>query len=98
MGRRLRQVQLAGAGDGFGAALHLEFVEDVTVVPFDGVQGQENRLPISRFESPWVISLRISNSWLAQWLDQRRITAPRGGGRKFRRWSFVLRQVPKCRQ
>ena len=37
----LQQTQLAGAGDGFGAALHLEFVEDAAVVPFDGVQGQE---------------------------------------------------------
>jgi hypothetical protein len=36
--------QLAGAGDGFGAALHLQLVEDPAVVPFDGVQGEEEPL------------------------------------------------------
>ena len=66
MGKRLQQAQLAGAGDGFGAALHLEFVEDPAVVPFDGVQGQEKPLADLRFERPWVISFRISNSrWLS---------------------------------
>ena len=40
----LQQAQLAGASDGFGAALHLEFVEDPAVVPFDSVQGQEKAL------------------------------------------------------
>ena len=44
VGKRLQQVQLAGAGDGFGAALHLEFVKDPAVVPFDRVQGQEQPL------------------------------------------------------
>ncbi len=40
----LQQTQLAGAGDGFGAALHLQFVEDPAVVPFNRVQGQEEPL------------------------------------------------------
>ena len=41
---RLQQTQLTGAGDGFGAALHLQFVEDAAVVPFDRVQGEEQPL------------------------------------------------------
>ena len=43
-GNGLQQAQLAGTGDGFGAALHLQFVEDPAVVPFDRVQGQEKPL------------------------------------------------------
>ncbi len=38
---QLQQTKLAGAGDGFRAALHLEFVEDPTVVPFDRIEGEE---------------------------------------------------------
>lgn len=38
---RLQQTQLAGAGDGFRATLHLEFVIDSAVVPFNRVQGEE---------------------------------------------------------
>ncbi len=37
----LEQTQLASAGDGFGAALHLEFVENIAIVPFDRTQGEE---------------------------------------------------------
>ena len=58
----LQQAQLVGAGDGFGAALHLEFVEDPAVVPFDGVQGQEKPLADLPVREPWVISFRISSS------------------------------------
>ncbi len=38
---QLHQSQLAGAGDGFCAALHLKFVKDSAVVPFDRVPGEE---------------------------------------------------------
>jgi len=38
---RLEQTQLARARDSFGASLHLEFVEDSTIVPFDCTQGQK---------------------------------------------------------
>ena len=44
VGKRLQQTQFAGAGDGFGAPLHLQFVEDPAVIPFDRVQGQEKPL------------------------------------------------------
>lgn len=37
----LQQVQLAGTGDRFGAPLDLEFAEDLPVVPFHRVQGEE---------------------------------------------------------
>ena len=37
----LQQTQLAGASDGFGAALNLELFKDSAVVPFDRVQGEE---------------------------------------------------------
>ena len=40
----LEQAQFAGAGDGFGASLHLEFGEDSLVVPFDRTQGEEESL------------------------------------------------------
>ena len=39
--QRLEQVELAGARDGFGATLNLEFVEDFPIVPFDRTQGEE---------------------------------------------------------
>jgi len=39
--RWLQQAQLAGASDGFGAALNLQLVEDPAVMPFDRVQGEE---------------------------------------------------------
>jgi hypothetical protein len=54
---RLEQTQLASAGDGFGAALHLEFIENIAIMPFDRTQG-----PISPFESPWAMSWSTSNS------------------------------------
>ncbi len=38
---RLQQTQLASASDGFRAALHLEFGEDVSIVAFDGAQREE---------------------------------------------------------
>ena len=38
---RLEQTQLTGARNGFGASLHLEFVEDNLVVPFNRAQGEE---------------------------------------------------------
>ena len=38
---RLEQTQLARTRDGLGATLHLEFVEDVAIVPFDRAQGEE---------------------------------------------------------
>ena len=40
----LQQTQLAGTGDGFGTALHLKFVKNFTVMPFDRVQGEEKSL------------------------------------------------------
>ena len=38
---QLEQTQLAGARNSFGAALHLEFVEDFPIVPFDCAQREE---------------------------------------------------------
>jgi len=46
--RSLQQTQLAGAGDRFGAAVDLQFVENFAVMPFDRVQGQEQPLANSR--------------------------------------------------
>ena len=37
----LQQAELASTHDGFGAALNLEFAKDVSIVPLDGVEGQE---------------------------------------------------------
>lgn len=41
---RLQQPQLAGMCDCFGAPLNLQLAKDVAIVPFDGVQGQEQPL------------------------------------------------------
>lgn len=38
---RLQQTELAGARDGFGAPLDLQFVKDSAVVPFYRMYGQE---------------------------------------------------------
>ena len=38
---RLQQTQLASASDGFRAALHLEFGEDVSIVALDGAQREK---------------------------------------------------------
>jgi len=43
----LRQTQLAGARDSFGAPLDLEFAEDLPIVSFHRVQGEEE--PLSNF-------------------------------------------------
>src|SRR5690349_430698 len=43
--RRLRQTELAGAGDGFGPPLDLELAEDPTVMAFHRVQGEEQSCP-----------------------------------------------------
>ena len=43
-GEGYSNTQLAGAGCGFGAVLHLQFVKDLAVVPFDRVQGEEKPL------------------------------------------------------
>jgi hypothetical protein len=40
----LQQTQFAGTRDGFGAALNLQFVKNLAVVPFDRIQGQEKPL------------------------------------------------------
>ena len=37
----LKQTQVAGTGQGFGAAADLQFVEDVPVVPLDAAQSEE---------------------------------------------------------
>src|SRR5215469_7139575 len=41
LARRLQQPELTGTCDGFGAALDLEFAKDVSIVPLDGVKGEE---------------------------------------------------------
>jgi hypothetical protein len=41
MTERLEQTQHAGAGDGFGTVLYLEFAEDIVIVSFDRAQGEE---------------------------------------------------------
>ena len=43
--RTLRQTQLAGAGDCFGPPLDLELAEDLAVVAFHRVQGEEQSCP-----------------------------------------------------
>ena len=43
-GVRLQQSQLAGTCDRFSAALDLEFAKDLAVVPFNGIQGEEESL------------------------------------------------------
>jgi hypothetical protein len=40
----LQQTQFVGACDGFGAALYLQFVKDLPVVPLDRIQGQKKLL------------------------------------------------------
>lgn len=37
----LEQAELPGAGDGLGAALHAQLLEDAAVVALDGVEGEE---------------------------------------------------------
>ena len=37
----LQQTQLAGAGDSFSAPLDLQFVKDLPIMPFNGIQGEE---------------------------------------------------------
>ena len=39
--RWLQQAELTGTCDGFGAALDLEFAKDVSIVPLDRVEGEE---------------------------------------------------------
>ena len=41
----LRQTQLAGARDSFGAPLDLEFAKDLPIVSLDRVQGEEQSCP-----------------------------------------------------
>ena len=40
----LQQTQFAGASDGLGAALHLQFVKNVPVMPLDRVQRDDEPL------------------------------------------------------
>jgi hypothetical protein len=40
----LQQTQLAGARDGFGAPLDLQFAKDVQIVPFNRTQREEKPL------------------------------------------------------
>ncbi len=40
----LQQTQLAGAGNSFGAPVHLQFVKDFPIMPFNGIQGEEKPL------------------------------------------------------
>ncbi len=44
MRRLLHEPQLAGAGDGLGAPLDLELLEDPAVVALDGVESEEEAL------------------------------------------------------
>ncbi len=37
----LQQTQLTGAGNSFRAPLYPQFVKDFPIVPFDGIQGEE---------------------------------------------------------
>lgn len=41
LARRLQQAELMGTRDGFGAALDLEFAKNVSIVPLDSVNGEE---------------------------------------------------------
>jgi len=40
----LQETQFAGAGDGLGAPMNPKFAEDLAIVPFDGVEGEEKAL------------------------------------------------------
>ena len=62
--------RLAGARDGFGAALHLQFVEDPAVMPFDRVQGQEKPRADLTIRESFGQELKYFQLALAQWLDQ----------------------------
>ena len=73
--KRLQQTQLVGAGDGFGAALDLKFVENPAVMPFDRVQGQEQPFTDLAVRESLGDQLQDFQLALAQWLDQRRRTA-----------------------
>jgi hypothetical protein len=42
--KNLQQTQLVGTRAGFGAALNLQFVKDLAVMPLDRVQGQKKPL------------------------------------------------------
>ena len=39
-----KQTQFIGAGDSFGAALHLQFIKNLAVMPFDRIQCEEKFL------------------------------------------------------
>ena len=52
----------AGAGDGFGAALNLQFVKNLAVMPFDRVQGKEQPLANLSIRESLGDQLNISNS------------------------------------
>jgi hypothetical protein len=41
----LGQTRRSGASNAFGAALHLEFAEDIAMMPFDQAQGDEKPCP-----------------------------------------------------
>ena len=66
----VQQTQFAGAGDGFGAPLNLQFVEDFAVMPFDRVQGEEKSLADLTIRESLGNELQYFYLALAQWLDQ----------------------------
>jgi len=56
---------------GFGAPFNVKFAKDFLIVHIVTVtKARKSRSAISRFESPWAMSWRISNSALAQWIDK----------------------------
>ena len=55
----LQQAQLAGASDGFRAAIDLQFVKDTAIVPFDCVQREEQ--PLANFTIGQALGDEVQN-------------------------------------
>src|SRR3977135_2818198 len=68
---QLRKTELPGACHSFGAPLDLEFAEDLPIVSFHRVQGEEE--PLTNFVVGKSLTDEAENFQLAlaQWLDQR---------------------------
>ena len=68
--RCLQQTQFLGARDGFGAPLHLQFVEDPAVIPLDRVQGEEKPLAFLTIRESFGQELNYFQLALAQSIEQ----------------------------
>jgi hypothetical protein len=69
---KLQQSQGTGAGNSFGASLHLELVKNNPIMAFDRTQGEEKSLANFFIRQPLRNELQDFQLALAQWFYQRR--------------------------